>query len=245
MRPSLAWFLLLLAGCQLRYASQYPRPDPVAGAAATRVYFVGNSLSYYNDLPGLLAEMSRAESAPIVFQARLVAGQNLQGHWQDGIAVTEIRQGRFDLVVVQDYSTRPAADAEGSIESFRRFDREIRGSGAQMVIFENWTRAGRGGDAARLVETYRRVREYTGARRAPVGEAWERCRRDHPQIRLLADDRHPTPAGTYLAACVLFEVIYGRPAPEVTIPGARLSAERQAILRRVATETIRATTSRM
>lgn len=234
--------LLILAGCQLRYAPQYPRSDPVAGASATRVYFVGNSLSYYNDLPGLLAEMARGEPAPIVFQARLTAGQNLQGHWHDGTAVAEIRRGRFDFVVVQDYSTRPAVDADASVESFQRFDREIRRSGAQMVIFENWTRAGREGDAARLAETYRRVRESTGARRAPVGEAWERCRRDHPQIRLLTDDRHPTPAGTYLAACVLFEVIYGRSAPEVTIPGAHLSADKQALLRRVATETTRATT---
>jgi len=36
--------------------------------------------------------------------------------------------------------------------------------------------------------------------------------KQRPQIGLFADDpHHPSPAGTYLAACAFYTVIYGRP----------------------------------
>jgi hypothetical protein len=46
---------------------------------------------------------------------------------------------------------------------------------------------------------------------APAGEAWARAlsKPGHPPL-WLDDGSHPTPAGTYLAACVLFATIFDR-----------------------------------
>ena len=43
---------------------------------------------------------------------------------------------------------------------------------------------------------------------APIGTAWRNCKTSKPEVSLLLDDRHPTDEGTYLAACVLYDVIY-------------------------------------
>jgi hypothetical protein len=43
-----------------------------------------------------------------------------------------------------------------------------------------------------------------------AGEAFELCQKRHPEINLYADDRHPSQAGTYLAACVFYGKIFGR-----------------------------------
>ena len=53
----------------------------------------------------------------------------------------------------------------------------------------------------------------------PAGKAWDQVHRDHPDLDLYGPDgSHPSPAGSYLAACVCFAVIHG---PESV---ARLSA---------------------
>ncbi len=44
---------------------------------------------------------------------------------------------------------------------------------------------------------------------APVGFTWYQVRQDHPEIDLWQDDgSHPSRAGTYLAACVLYASIF-------------------------------------
>ena len=52
---------------------------------------------------------------------------------------------------------------------------------------------------------------HTSWRTAPVGDAWERSLAERPAIVLHdADGSHPSPAGTYLAACVFYAVLTGR-----------------------------------
>ena len=53
----------------------------------------------------------------------------------------------------------------------------------------------------------------TGAQIAPVGLAWARVHRKRPGFPLWAPDgSHASPAGSYLAACVFYRVLYGKPA---------------------------------
>jgi len=59
-----------------------------------------------------------------------------------------------------------------------------------------------------------RRRNDVGALVVPVGLAFELSRRDNPAIDLYWDDhKHPSLAGTYLAACVFYAALYGR-SPE-------------------------------
>jgi hypothetical protein len=46
-----------------------------------------------------------------------------------------------------------------------------------------------------------------------VGEAWQRCRDERPDVNLFDDDRHPNQYGAYLAACVFHATIH-RISPE-------------------------------
>ncbi len=42
----------------------------------------------------------------------------------------------------------------------------------------------------------------------PVGEVWRKVRAQRPALELYLDEVHPNPAGTYLAACVFYAVIF-------------------------------------
>ena len=89
--------LLLLALAALPIAAQ-PRP--------LRVLFIGNSYTYFNYLPGLVASLARGARPSRAMQTEMVArpGVSLRDHWLDGAALAAIRRTRWDYVVVQEQS---------------------------------------------------------------------------------------------------------------------------------------------
>jgi hypothetical protein len=62
---------------------------------------------------------------------------------------------------------------------------------------------------AAIDEGYLGLAAELGVDVAPAGQAWERALREEPSIVLWqADGSHPSEAGTYLAACVLYARIF-------------------------------------
>jgi hypothetical protein len=64
-----------------------------------------------------------------------------------------------------------------------------------------------------LARSYEGIAKELGARVAPAGRAWDEARRQLPDVPLHAKDgSHATPAGSYLAACVIFRTLTGQPS---------------------------------
>jgi lysophospholipase L1-like esterase len=62
---------------------------------------------------------------------------------------------------------------------------------------------------AAITEGYRALGAELGVAVAPAGQAWQTMLRQDPTIALWQDDgSHPSRAGTYLAACVLYARIF-------------------------------------
>src|SRR5262245_20644120 len=67
-----------------------------------RILFIGNSLTYANDLPGIVQAL--ADSAgpyPLVVETVALPDFALVDHWNQGAALRAIRTGDWDLVVLQ------------------------------------------------------------------------------------------------------------------------------------------------
>ena len=222
---ALLGFAWALAACRLYEPPRYARLTFAPGAPQTRVLMIGDSLTYYNDLPGLLQQLSAREKSPIYIEQSTFPLVSLSFHWRMTGAVRRIGAGHFDYVVLQDFSRRPATSPEDSLQDFVRFNDEVARAGGRSIVFQNWTRAGLAEDYAALVATYARVVERTGARLAPIGAAWKICAIEHAEIPLLIDDRHPTDAGSYLAACVLYDVLYRKQSADLPmdLPGPDLA----------------------
>ena len=228
--------IVMLAGCRLYEPERYQRLPPADGAARTRVLFVGNSLTFYNDLPGLVQQMSAREERPLEVQSVTSAYASLQWHWAMGKPQELLAQGKWDYVVLQEFSRRPVTDPQNSAKYFELFAAEARQAGAKPLIFQNWTRAGHDSEYAAMLATYQTVKAQTGGAIVPIGAAWLMCAQEHPEITLFLDDRHPTDEGTYLAACVLYGAIYGKDptALPMDLVGPNIPAERMKTLRKLA-----------
>ena len=68
----------------------------------------GNSFTYYNDLPSLVSEMALADGLEYEYDSHLEGGWSWERHAASQLTMDKIRQDRWDVVILQEYSTRPA-----------------------------------------------------------------------------------------------------------------------------------------
>jgi hypothetical protein len=92
-------------------------------------------------------------------------------------------------------------------------------SGATAAIsFENWRTGHARGLAAGLNGAYFAIAKELHAAVAPVGPAWQKALAADPRLVLhQSDQSHPTPTGSYLAACVFYATLFHK--SPVGLPG--------------------------
>ena len=192
------------------------------GPAPTRVLFIGNSYTYFDNLPEMVRQLAEAAGAGPV-EVRMVApgGWRLQDHWEKGQAPSVLKAEHWDFVVLQEQSllgNQVMVDGKphvGSDEVFAPFAQKwaeaITKAGARPVFYATWARLASPEDQSKLTNAYARAARKGGGILAPAGEAWKIVREDPIGPALfIQDGSHPSPLGTYLSACTLVAAIFGK-----------------------------------
>lgn len=230
-RFSRRWAVIVLLALTLLPAiSMSQSRGRAAAARKLRVLFIGNSYTYFNNLPQMIEGLAAAARETQKLETEMVAtgGATLKRHWEEGKAVEAIRRRGWDYVVLQEQSTLgpsqmvsgriTISDPQAFYEAARLFDAEIRKAGAKTVLFLTWARLNQPEDQAKLNDAYLTMARELKAIIAPVGLAWETALKKNPQPELhLQDKSHPTPGGSYLTACVFYSLLYHKSA--VGLPG--------------------------
>jgi hypothetical protein len=203
-----------------------PRAEPPPAQPALRVLFVGNSHTFYNDMPRTVLQLAAAAHEARALEPVLVVagGATLADHLAGPHVREQLRTGRWDYVVLQEQQQRPTSAPPYLEREFfapaRTLDVLIRAAAARTVL--SMTPARLDGDQPQLPhDTFEAMQERSrqnhlrlgrelGAIVAPVGAAWAAVHRQYPEQPLWAADRfHPSAQGSYLTACVLYRVLYG------------------------------------
>lgn len=221
-----------------------------------RVLFIGNSYTFFNGGLGIAVKTLASavkDGRPFEYVEVTKGGQTLEGHWNEGKALAQIRKGGWDFVVLQEHSLGALNRRELMFQYAAMFDAEIRKVGAKTVFYETWGRKNRPEMYGVVEQAYVGLARQLKAVVAPAGAAWSRALKADPNLALhIADLSHPTPAGTYLNACVFYETFFGK-SPEGlprTIKNAAgkvlidLPESEALMLQRTALETCGATTPR-
>lgn len=197
--------------CQINLTAH--AQEQAAQRVPLRVLFVGNSYTYVNNLPQVVAALAKDKSISLIARNTAAGGATLKDHLNGKKKLQTVKlidEGDYVAVVLQDQSQRPMHFAENTIKDIGVFCERIRQSGATPYLFVTWARESAPQTQAALTKTYEQAARIHNAKLVPVGPAWELARKLNPAIRLYQKDgSHPSELGTYLAACVFFAVLTG------------------------------------
>ena len=176
-----------------------------------RVLFIGNSHTYYNDMPHMFADICREHHVETEVTMLAHSGKGWDFHVEEPEVRFNILYGGYDAVVLQ-HVAHPMGDLSVMAECGRKLIRWVREAGARPVLYMTWTTKSDGETAqAAMSNAYRELQKETGCELAPVGDKWWAYHRAHPEIELYAaDGRHASEAGSQLAAAVIAETILKR-----------------------------------
>lgn len=176
-----------------------------------KVLFIGNSHTYYNDMPQMVVKLADAAGHERNLEAEQSIGNgvSLEWHWQNRKTRDLIKGERWDYVVLQDRSGGPLEVKESMHRHARLLNAEIRKQGAKTIFYMTWANKHRSQTQKIISEAYEQIARELDAVLAPVGVAWENCQKVNPEINLYhKDGRHANPMGSYLTACVFYATIY-------------------------------------
>lgn len=221
-----------------------------------KVLFIGNSYTYKNDLPNIFKKLALSGGFNVTVESSAYAGYTLLQHSDENdeygkVTLSKIKSKKWDYVILQEQSQCPAYDnlREQMYEGARKLDNVIKDNSSKTIFFMTW--GYKFGDTDNLVEStqtyegmqeqiqigYETIAKELSARISPVGIAWLNSNQAYPNIKLWSsDNKHPSPAGSYLAACVMYEIILGKSPVDLKY-NYNLSAKNAKILQKVAHNT--------
>ncbi len=192
--------------------------------APLRVLFIGNSYTYYNNMPEMVETMGKSPQSTRAIQIKAVTegGATLEKLWTMRATRYAVTDARWDAVVVQEQSTRPLRAPELMQKAMAEIDASVRQSGARTLLYMTWSRRDNADTQTAINQAYQNTAQTLSADLASVGLAWHRALAQNPGLELYAQDgSHPSPAGSYLAACVIYMALAktNDACPEIAVSG--------------------------
>lgn len=183
-------------------------PAPRGG----RVLFVGNSLTYANDMPEMVRGLAVAAGLPAMEIVTVAfPDYNLDDHRLRGDAVRAIAGGGWRLVVLQQGPSSLEENRAQLRASVATFAADIRKAGGRPALYMVWPSLENAWTFDRAIESYRLAADDVDGVLFPVGEAFRVARaKDGTAPLYEGDGYHPTVAGSYLAALVIVARMHDR-----------------------------------
>ena len=229
LRTLLAAFgIAVLSGCGSTPPPPAPKPALQVSTEIKSLMWVGNSFFYYNNsmhghtgrlLTAAGAQGHRASS--ITISGSGINWHDVEAYFNPGVASysfvgdNEVRFNSFDKpfdgVMMMDCSQCPVHPQLQAIffEYAARHSATARRHGAAPILFMSWAYQDKPEMTAPLAAEYVKAGKQNNALVVPAGLAFARSITLRPDLNLyVADKRHPSLMGTYLAACTVLASVY-------------------------------------
>lgn len=232
-----------------------------AESDSVRILFIGNSYTYYHDLPRSVQEIASHVALDyrmkLAYKALTPGGCTFRKHLQNQETLENLKAGGWDYVVLQEQSAAPARPTTKVVQETYPYARQldslihVYNPQAKVIFYMTW---GHKDGCQEKMNDYPLIDTYTGMQErlitsylemtyqndawcAPVGMAWQRVRQERPYCTLYwPDGSHPSVMGSYLAANVIFATLFQKPYQTTYMKG--LDAELAEYLQQVAQQTV-------
>ena len=188
------------------------------------VLFIGNSFTYFNDMPGMLAEMFEAAGLDYQVQSLTKGGWYLSRYADPrdemGAQLYANYVGiHWDYVILQDQSFNPAGDFDNFFAGAKTLCEVLKAG--QVLFYQTWAYEDGSEKLAKtgltynemyhkLKEAYGRAAKELGGVLVPVGDRFAENHAQQSEVNLYKEDNfHPSEAGSRIAAEEFFKAICG------------------------------------
>ena len=183
-----------------------------------KVLFVGNSFTYYNESWNIFANIAASEGYRVTVDSVTSGGYTLEqmNNPQDkvgSILHKKLETNQYDIVVLQEHSTRPISQPSLFFDSVRDLKIKIDQNGAKIILCE---RIGSESNTSysmfqKLIASHNAIAEELGIDVSHVGTALYDIYTNNSQIDIYGVDRaHPSKLGSYVIALTHYATIYGK-----------------------------------
>jgi hypothetical protein len=191
-------FLLLFIQCT-------PTDEPRGWKADLYVYFVGNSLTYENDLPSLVKEIAKMDGVEMSILTNARANYSFDDHLAEGSIASTLGSYHYDFLVGQQ---GPSALPDSQVllrNSSIRIGEQCRDHKTTFALYMVWPSLARDFDRDNSIASYTEAAKASDALLCPAGLAWKLAWKQDPELPLYGPDNfHPSIHGSVLAAMVIY-----------------------------------------
>ncbi len=195
-------------------------------SAQEKVLFIGNSLTFFNDMPSMFGEIAKAKGKDIEIEQHTPGGTGFIHHVDNSAVYNLFASQKWDAVVLQPGSGESAgvtSSAEQTIQRGLRLIDSIRTHSpcAKIILYEISNGIAPDGNGngnydnyfatqTKIRDTIAKIAEGMQLPFAPAGECFRNYYETNPDLLLhnSYNDIHPSPAGSYMVACAIFNTLY-------------------------------------
>ena len=195
------------------------------------ILFIGNSYTYFSDLPSLFANLCRANGHEVRVDSVTCGGRKLHENlsffcndlnpddeYAKKIAAL-LEEVEYDVLFLQEHSCQPILNPQMFLAGVVGLSTVIgawrtilyatwgRADGSDTLTHYGWTRKSMTKD---LYDAYCQAAEIAHAEVSPVGLCFAALVEQHPEIDLYDPDKsHPSYAGTCVASLSHYKTVFG------------------------------------
>ena len=199
--------LAFLPACSLEPSDGGPNGASASPdlTAEVRILFIGNSLTYVNDLPAVVKALTTGAGLPATQVATIAyPDYALEDHWNQGDAPAAVAKDGWTHVIMQQGPSALPESRVNLLQWSQTFAEQITAHGAMPGMYMVWPSTERNFDFDRVSESYRLAAEQIGGQLYPAGDAWRAVWRRNSSLALYGSDGfHPSSLGTYTAALTI------------------------------------------
>lgn len=181
-----------------------------ARAKSLKILFVGNSLTYSNNLPLLVETLAKRNGQSLKTEMLAFPNYALEDHWNDGRLQKQISSNQFSHVVVQQGPSSQAEGKERLLSSGAEIKSLCEKHHVKLAFFIVWPSRANYDTFDGVIANYTLAAEQTNSILCPVGKVWkEHFDRTNDFSYFGPDSFHPSPEGSQAAAQIIYDVLLG------------------------------------
>jgi hypothetical protein len=178
------------------------------GKRTIKILFIGNSLTYTNDLPSMVCELASFDSSIIISKSITLPNYSFEDHLIDGLIQKEIASGYYQFVIGQQGPSALPESQNLLLRDASIIADQCKKVNSKLILYMVWPASSRSFDHDNVILSYTNAAIQTSSLLAPAGLAWKHAWAIDSNLELYSSDGfHPSVKGTLLSALTIYGAI--------------------------------------